>query len=225
MISTEIAWCSTLRFWVSVPLAVIPVMSTWYQDVHSLFACKRAQPGERGCHSSQAALALVLPSTNAVSERTFSAMRRLKTYLRTTMKQDRLNHLLLLHVHKDRTDGLPCTAMAKSFVGDSEHRLTVFGHVDSWATCLSSLFFFFFLKKYTILPQPQWHFLFMPVDHFSLSLSLPLSPLFLLFISVLHHHCWNLAFFAFKHKDTHFISRHMPICDHILLGQRKSSEK
>ena len=47
------------------------------------------------------------------------------------MKQDRLNHLLLLHVHKDRTDGLPCTAMAKSFVGDSEHRLTVFGRFDS----------------------------------------------------------------------------------------------
>jgi len=31
-------------------------------------------------------LILVLPSTNAVSERTFSAMRRLKTYLRATMK-------------------------------------------------------------------------------------------------------------------------------------------
>ena len=58
-------------------------------------------------------------------------MRRLKTYLRTTMKQDRLKHLLLLHVHKHRTDGLPCTAMAKSFVGDSEHRLTVFGRFDS----------------------------------------------------------------------------------------------
>ena len=73
----------------------------------------------------------VLPSTNAVSERTFGAMRRLKTYLRTVMKQDRLNHLLLLHVHKDRTDGLSYTVVAKSFVGDSEDRLTVFGRFDS----------------------------------------------------------------------------------------------
>ena len=76
-------------------------------------------------------LLLVLPSTNAVSERTFSAMRRLKTYLRTTMKQDRLNHLLLLHVHKNRTDDLSCVAVAQSFVSDSEHRLTVFGRFSS----------------------------------------------------------------------------------------------
>ena len=46
-------------------------------------------------------LILVLPSTNAVSECSFSAMRQLKTYLRTTMTQERLNHLLLLHIHKD----------------------------------------------------------------------------------------------------------------------------
>ena len=73
-------------------------------------------------------LILVLPSTNAVSERSFSAMRRLKTYLRTTMKQERLNHLLLLHVHKEHTDKLSCVEVANSFVGDSEHRLSVFGH-------------------------------------------------------------------------------------------------
>ena len=72
-------------------------------------------------------LILVLPSTNAVSERSFSAMRRLKTYLRTTMAQERLNHLLLLHIHKDRTDMLSCLEVARTFVGDSEHRLSVFG--------------------------------------------------------------------------------------------------
>ena len=73
------------------------------------------------------ALVQVLSSTNAVSERSFSAMRHLKTYLRATMKQEQLNHLLLLYVHKDRTDNLSCIEVAKSFVGDSEHRLSVFG--------------------------------------------------------------------------------------------------
>ncbi len=68
-------------------------------------------------------LILVMPSINAVSERSFSAMRRLKTYLRTTMKQERLNHLLLLHVHKDHTDDLSSITVANTFVGDSEHRL------------------------------------------------------------------------------------------------------
>ena len=47
-----------------------------------------------------ARLILVMPATNAVSERSFSAMRRLKTYLRSTMRQNRLNHLLLLNINR-----------------------------------------------------------------------------------------------------------------------------
>lgn len=43
-------------------------------------------------------LILVLPSTNAVSERSFSAMRRTKNYLRTTMTQQSLI------IHKFYTD-------------------------------------------------------------------------------------------------------------------------
>ena len=33
---------------------------------------------------------LVIPATNATSERSFSALRRIKSYLRSTMTQDRL---------------------------------------------------------------------------------------------------------------------------------------
>jgi hypothetical protein len=43
----------------------------------------------------------VLPVTSATPERTFSALKRLKTYLRATMKQPRLNGLALAHIHKD----------------------------------------------------------------------------------------------------------------------------
>ena len=46
-------------------------------------------------------LVLVMPATNATSERSFSALRRVKSYLRSTMGQERLNSLLMLHVHKD----------------------------------------------------------------------------------------------------------------------------
>ena len=38
-------------------------------------------------------LILVMPATNATSERSFSTLRRTKTYLRSTMKQERLNNL------------------------------------------------------------------------------------------------------------------------------------
>ncbi len=45
-------------------------------------------------------LLLVIPATNAVSsEKSFSASRRVKTYLRLTMAQDRLNHIMTLHIH------------------------------------------------------------------------------------------------------------------------------
>lgn len=49
---------------------------------------------------------LTMPVTTATAERTFSALRRLKTYLRSTMSQARLNHVMLLHTHMERTDEL-----------------------------------------------------------------------------------------------------------------------
>ena len=42
-----------------------------------------------------------MPASNATSERSFSALRRIKTYLRTTMSQERLNNLMILYVHRD----------------------------------------------------------------------------------------------------------------------------
>ena len=61
------------------------------------------------------------------SERSFSALRRVKTYLRSTMRQDRLNHLMTLHVHKEFTDLLSAREVADEFVSGSEHRLRIFG--------------------------------------------------------------------------------------------------
>ncbi len=52
------------------------------------------------------AVDLVMPATNATSERSFSALQHIKDYLRATMKQERLNHLLVLYVHKELTDSL-----------------------------------------------------------------------------------------------------------------------
>ena len=68
---------------------------------------------------------LVIPSTNATSERTFSAL-RIKTYLWSTMTQARLNHLMTLHVHKDRTDALNLTEIANEITSRNEKRKCVF---------------------------------------------------------------------------------------------------
>ena len=51
-----------------------------------------------------AKLLLVPPATSTTSERSFSAMERIKTYLRSTTSGNRLNHCMLLHVHYKKTD-------------------------------------------------------------------------------------------------------------------------
>jgi len=58
----------------------------------------------------------VLPASSATAKRSFSSLRRLKTYLRTTMTQTRLNNLMILHVHKDMSDALDVRKIAKEFV-------------------------------------------------------------------------------------------------------------
>ena len=72
-------------------------------------------------------LLLVMPATNATSKRSFSAVRRIKTYLRLTMSQQRLNHLTLLHIHKYHTESLNLVDVANDFIAGNDHRKDVFG--------------------------------------------------------------------------------------------------
>ena len=74
-----------------------------------------------------AQLLLVMPATNAVSERSFSALKRVKTNLRATTKEKRFNHVMILHVHKDRTDKLDLVDVANRFVEWIDNRVHIFG--------------------------------------------------------------------------------------------------
>ena len=68
-----------------------------------------------------------IPVTTATAERTFSALRRLKTYLRSTMSQPRLNHTMMCYVHKERTDQIVIEDVAKCFIMENERRRRYFG--------------------------------------------------------------------------------------------------
>ena len=72
-------------------------------------------------------LILVMQATNAISEHSASALRRVKMYLRATISQVQLNNLLVLHAHKVKTDDLNIASCLNDFVQGSEHRLSVFG--------------------------------------------------------------------------------------------------
>ena len=87
-------------------------------------------PAERQFYSNVVHLAkliLVMPATNAISERSFSALRRLKTWLRSTMQPSRLNWCMVLHVHNEETDQLDLTTIANDFVSRNDSRQSIFG--------------------------------------------------------------------------------------------------
>lgn len=77
------------------------------------------------CHIVR--LIIVMPATNAVSERSFSTMKRIKSYLRNTIGQVRLNNLMILNIYKEELDKLDLRVVANDFVAANEHRLSVFG--------------------------------------------------------------------------------------------------
>ena len=60
------------------------------------------------------------PIKSATSERSFSALRRVITYLRSTMTEQWLNQCLLSHMHKHITDSLDLKSIAKEFIASSK---------------------------------------------------------------------------------------------------------
>ena len=72
-------------------------------------------------------LYLITPMSIAAGERTFSVLRRVKSYIRNSMTNKRTNNLLVLHIHKEKTDCLNLVDIAKQFVEVNERRRSYFG--------------------------------------------------------------------------------------------------
>ena len=65
---------------------------------------------------------LVMPATNALGEKSFSALRRIKNYLRSTMTQKGMNNLMLMSVYKEDADNLSLIDVAENFYSRNTHR-------------------------------------------------------------------------------------------------------
>ena len=74
-----------------------------------------------------AKIMLVMPATNALSERSFSALKRVNV-LRSTTTDSRLNNILTLHVHKEELDSLNISKVADEFISLGERNLVFAGH-------------------------------------------------------------------------------------------------
>ena len=71
-------------------------------------------------------LLLTIPISTSTAERSFSSLRRLKNYLRSTMTQKRLNHLAILNVHREESNSLDMDSIAKDFISRAEIRKYTF---------------------------------------------------------------------------------------------------
>jgi hypothetical protein len=113
------------------------ILASSLPDVQSLYDLYDLVQYLRGLSDGQNALLsevctltsliLVMPATNAVSERSFSTLRVVKNYLRSTMEQLRLNNVMILRVHSDCTDSLNLIEIGNEFVKGSDHRENIFG--------------------------------------------------------------------------------------------------
>ncbi|XP_050439165.1 uncharacterized protein LOC126844796 [Adelges cooleyi] len=62
-------------------------------------------------------IALTILTSSATCEMSFSAMRKIKSYLRTSIQQTRFNELSILYIEKDITKALNCENILNTFCG------------------------------------------------------------------------------------------------------------
>ena len=72
-------------------------------------------------------LLMIVPATSASAERSFSCLRRVKTWLRSTMSQARLNSVALLHANRCLTPNL--NTVLDDFINLNDVRRRTFGSV------------------------------------------------------------------------------------------------
>ena len=92
-------------------LISVPIVQTMFSEINVLLR-----------------LYMTIPITTATAERSFSTLRHLKSYLRSTMTDKRLNSLLLIHTHKDLCNKPDLVKIAQYFVSANNCRKNYFGN-------------------------------------------------------------------------------------------------
>lgn len=72
---------------------------------------------------------LVCPASSTEAERSFSGLRRLKTWLRSTMTQNRLNSVCVCHIHQDLLHTIDINKLLQEFISHSDVRQKIFGRL------------------------------------------------------------------------------------------------
>ena len=129
-------------------LAFLRVQLTMFRNGHQYTAADYLQSLAQEVHhlfsqvEALIRLMLVMPATSCECERSFSTLRRLKTWLRSTMGQERLNSTAIFHVHQDILDSLNLTEVCSNFIQASFNRMDTFGRFWLQLSQTTTLIFF-----------------------------------------------------------------------------------
>lgn len=67
-----------------------------------------------------------MPATNAINECSFSAINRIKTYLRNTRSENKLNHSMILLAQCKKADEINMIQIVKELDRNNQTRLRIF---------------------------------------------------------------------------------------------------
>ena len=89
------------------------------ESLPELFLSAQAYPSVRNVIQ----IILTLPANTVEAERSFSCMRRVKTWLRSHMTSDRLSDLCVLHCHHERVDEEKTNRILPTMAGEKRRRI------------------------------------------------------------------------------------------------------
>ena len=98
-------------------------------------------------------LFLTIPVTSWTAERSFSCLRRLKTFLKSTITEKRLNHVALLHCHCERTDLIDLKQICNNFIVKNELRsrhLFYFHKLIQWQAIINLTWCWWWLLNFSV---------------------------------------------------------------------------
>ncbi|KAF3834036.1 hypothetical protein F7725_025240 [Dissostichus mawsoni] len=112
-----------------VQLAIFGANYTYETSSDVASIIQEMVPEVRGLFGQVEALVrlLLVPASSAEIERSFSALRRLKTWLRSSMSQTRLNNVAICHVHQKKLDRLDLEGICQSFISANDKLKKAFG--------------------------------------------------------------------------------------------------
>lgn len=117
------------RRMLDVQLAMFKLKNTYTSSTEAADILRGMLPEVRGLFDQVEVLVmllLVVPTSSAEAERSFSALRRLKTWLRHCM-----NNVAVCHIHQERTDALDRKKLCQEFISATDRGQHVFGSVTA----------------------------------------------------------------------------------------------